>query len=757
MTIERIISIKNVGRFLNAAATGDVTLRRCNLIFAENGRGKTTLCAILRSLQSGDPANVMGRKTLGHQDDPRIQIRLVAGNANFTNRAWDRTAPNVAVFDSTYVSDNVHAGEIVTVGHRRNLYRAIIGREGVDLARRIEEIDAQVREKNTAIREARAEVQRHVPPSMQVDAFIALENDPDIDAKIAATEQELVAVRQAARIRERQDLRTIVLPPVPWGLGQVLGGTVENVSAEAERLVRDHIAARQMKDGETWIVTGLSYLHDDCPFCGQGLEGIGLIEAYKNYFTRAYHDYRWEIDLVIEAIKEDLDDAHIAAVERTVEQNASAGEFWADYCAIPALHGLEQLADTLRDVRGAAFALLARKVAAPFEALVPDDNFARAVTRLREQFRVAEAYNAAIGEANATIAQKKREVERADAAAVQAKLTRLNAQKMRHAQAAQDACAAYAGQQALKEVLEAEKAQARVRLDGHTGRVIDEYGASINTYLNHINAGFRITVPRHNYQGGVPGSSYRIVINGAEVELGDVDTPLDEPSFRNTLSAGDRSTLALAFFLAELDQDRDKAQKIVVFDDPFSSQDSFRRNNTAYQLKKCAQNCAQVIVLSHDPFFLKLVWDKLPVAERKALQLGRVGETNTTISEWDIERAVQAQYRADLATLHAYHAGREGQPRDVIQKIRPVLEGYCRNLYPTQFRDVDMMGDIIGAIHAAGDRHPLNAVADQLEEINEYCRRYHHAENPNAATEAINDGELQNYVKRTLVIAGCII
>ena len=49
-----------------------------------------------------------------------------------------------------------------------------------------------------------------------------------------------------------------------------------------------------------------------------------------------------------------------------------------------------------------------------------------------------------------------------------------------------------------------------------------------------------------------------------------------------------------------------------------------------------------MIVLSHEPTFLKLLWDRLPIGERKSLQLARIGEENTTIAAWDIDRAVQA-------------------------------------------------------------------------------------------------------------------
>jgi hypothetical protein len=38
-----------------------------------------------------------------------------------------------------------------------------------------------------------------------------------------------------------------------------------------------------------------------------------------------------------------------------------------------------------------------------------------------------------------------------------------------------------------------------------------------------------------------------------------------------------------------------------------------------------------------------------------------------------------------------------------------------------------------------------------------YCRRYHRAENPNAANQPIDNAELQGYVKRTLKLVGCLL
>jgi wobble nucleotide-excising tRNase len=107
-----------------------------------------------------------------------------------------------------------------------------------------------------------------------------------------------------------------------------------------------------------------------------------------------------------------------------------------------------------------------------------------------------------------------------------------------------------------------------------------EYEQSINEYLDQFNAGFRITNTRHLYTGGTPSSHYQIEINSTPLDLGDTRTPAGTPCFKTALSSGDRSALALAFFLAVLKQDSDIGRKIVVFDDPFTSLDRFRRTWT---------------------------------------------------------------------------------------------------------------------------------------------------------------------------------
>jgi wobble nucleotide-excising tRNase len=759
--LRKIVSIKNVGRFQNYGAAGDVDLKRYTLFFAENGRGKTTLCAILRSLRSGDTAQILGRTTLGTNGGPDITVLVDGGTFVFRGGQWNpsATVPNLAIFDSTFVSENVFSGDAVELDHRRNLYRVIVGKHGVDLARQIEELDTVGREKSTQIREIRAAVQAMVPQGLTIEEFLALAEDTTIDSRITEKEKELEAVRQAEQIRDRSVFSDLILPPFPIAFRELLAKTIEGVTKDAARRIAKQIETHEMHQrGEPWLYEGLGYVRNNaCPFCGQSIDGVQLITVYQAYFSEAYNSLKTEIVEFRRLIDEAFSDREIARIERILDQNNSTVEFWSRYCAVtpPTLANAEKLGNTLRALRETAYALLDRKAAAPLDSLLLDSFFSNGYDAFVAIQAAAADYNRDVRTANATIAVKKAATITANIRSVQAGLTRLHATKKRYETDAKTACSDYQTALAEKRGLEQSKTKVKEELDTYSKALIRRYEQSINRLLDDFQAGFRITGASHGYPGGVATSNYQILINETPVDLGDSSTSIDRPSFKNTLSSGDRSTLALAFFLAQLEHDSERANKIVIFDDPFNSQDNFRKDCTVQQIKKCGDLCHQVIVLSHDQNFLKRIWDRLApqAGDRKCLQLTRVGVRDTRISAWDIEQATQAQFLADRKALAEYFHTANGNPRDIVNKIRPVLESYCRNLYLGQFVN-DALGTIIGKIRTVGATHQLFPLLEDLDALNEYTRRYHHGENLNAATEPINDTELQGFVKKSLNITG---
>ena len=64
-----------------------------------------------------------------------------------------------------------------------------------------------------------------------------------------------------------------------------------------------------------------------------------------------------------------------------------------------------------------------------------------------------------------------------------------------------------------------------------------------------------------------------------------------------------------------------------------------------------------------------------------------------------------------------------------------------------------MIGHIRTAVESDGLFHALSDVTE-LDAINDYSKKYHHAQNPNADAGPLSVDELQGFVKRTLRLVG---
>ncbi len=756
--LKKFVSIKNVGRFLDFRASGDSTFKRYNLIFAENGRGKTTLCAILRSLQSGNGAYVVGRTTLGSNDKPEIKILTDGGCVSFDSTMWTATEAHIVIFDSTFVSENVFSGDTVDLENRRNLHSIIVGAQGGILERKIRDLDTASREKSTEVREKTTSIQS-IQQGMSVETFLSLPNDPSIDAKISEKEGELVAVKQGDRIRNHADLSELKLPTLPSGFTELLGKTIDDVADDAARRIAEQIQLHKMHDrGEPWLSEGMDFItNNTCPFCGRSLEGVALIAAYKAYFSKAYDALRTEVTSFRDQVETSFSEREIGNIERLRDHNATDVEFWSVFCtfSVPVSTAIGQLEEILRSVRQSAITLLDQKAAKLLEAARLEPSFSIAISCLGAVEKDVAVYNQGIQDANGTITSKRRSAANADLRTVENQLTHLRAIKKRYEASTNAACQDLMKAKETKDEIEKQKEAAKLELHEYTGEVMVRYKETINRLLDDYLAGFRIAEIKQEYPGGVVSSTYHILINETPVELGDVSTPISKPSFRNTLSSGDKSTLALAFFLAQLEHDPDKAKKLVVFDDPFNSQDSFRRDWTIRKIKECGETCNQVMVLSHERDFLKRIWYRLAIKspDRKCLELARTGIKNTRIVEWDIEKATQLDFPDDILALTDYYSKNAGDSREVVKRIRPVLETHFKTLFPAEFAN-DNLGGIIGKIRTVGPSHQLFDLHDDLNTLNEYTCRYHHGQNMNAPAERIDTNELLSSVKKTLTIVG---
>ena len=140
LMIRKIKLLRNIGTFDSDNAAASVDFKRLVLVYGENGRGKTTLTAALRSLSKGDGLPVAERQRFGSQHATHIILECegLPNNVIFENDVWNRTLPNLRIFDDVFVDENVYSGLDVDSQHRQNLHELILGEQGVKLNRRLQ-------------------------------------------------------------------------------------------------------------------------------------------------------------------------------------------------------------------------------------------------------------------------------------------------------------------------------------------------------------------------------------------------------------------------------------------------------------------------------------------------------------------------------------------------------------------------------------------------------------------------------------------
>ena len=244
--IEKFISLKNIGRFVNVSPKGDVLFRKLTLIYGENGRGKTTLCSILRSLMSKDSSLIDERKTLGSRSDTGCIVRVSGENCKFSNGEWDAACPEIAVFDSNFVHKNVYTGDLVEHQHKKNLFQVVVGEKGVEHDKKINEINRQIREANAAIKLKVKDIEKYIPEGMAFEKFNNLEIVENIDDQIKISQNELkqiqTQIKESVSIKTKQDLTSLLVPALPPNFENTLNKSLEEIEETAGEQVKTHLS-----------------------------------------------------------------------------------------------------------------------------------------------------------------------------------------------------------------------------------------------------------------------------------------------------------------------------------------------------------------------------------------------------------------------------------------------------------------------------------------------------------------------------------
>jgi len=764
--ILKILELQNVGLLHNATPNGAVDFARVTAIYAENGRGKSTLATVMRACSLRDAGRLHARRTIDSQDVPEISLLVQDGTQSvpieFKNGVWSGTSPAMIVFDSEFVEQNVYSGLEVRADQRQSLLEFALGDQVVLLKQKVDELTADIEKQTKRRTHAERALTGYAAPYTESE-FISLQPIDDAQQQIELLQKRIEATRSAQQLAFRQE--PLPLPSfrldVP-ALFRVLNKQLQDVEQSAEATVRAHLSKHGVAGLEDWLSRGQDYMSlGECPFCGQSLRGLDLIRAYRSYFNAAYSDLKREVADLEGRIGTGLAESQIGTIEAGVATNTARIEAWKDQLdlSVPSLP-TDPLREALKAAREIMMDLVLKKRLAPLESLGSQVDRQTVAGQLATINQAIAIYNAEISAVVTKISDFKKTLATENISVMQAGVKKLEAAQKRQLPEVVTAINEYQDAETKRNQLEGEKLRTREQIDTLMKTTLQQYQDTINTLLLSFGAGFSIQQLKPSYVGtGEPRTEYVLSIRNKSVKLGSRADILTSHSFATTLSDADKRTLAFAFFIARVKTDPNVGNEVVVLDDPVSSLDRNRRHQTLRLICELAQKCRQLIFLSHDSYCIRDMRERLsdlkPVPVTPAiLAIFRVQNGYSAFAPCDIDDVCSSDYYRHHRLVSDYVDGKStANSRDVAKAMRPLLEGYYHRRFPRRIPRKILFGQIIALVQQAVPPDPLSNLApivNELTEVNDYAGRFHHDTNQNDEVASIVDSELLTYARRAL-------
>ncbi|CAF0966415.1 unnamed protein product, partial [Didymodactylos carnosus] len=246
--------------------------------------------------------------------------------------------------------------------------------------------------------------------------------------------------------------------------------------------------------------------------------------------------------------------------------------------------------------------------------------------------------------------------------------------------------------------------------------------------------------------------------------------PTSNPINAEFLSEGDRSALALAFFLTKLDyaiedSSSPATRPTLVFDDPVTSFDSHRRDVTIEIIRDLLFNDAisQAIVLSHDAHILNDLLISVNKKQEKddiktvttaefEIKINDIEKTSSLVDK-DIVKIAGGRYKACVSALEDYRRGGTddiGVKANVLVYIRQIIESNLKDRFSELIElklpviNSRMVGNIIDVVQNESGVKSISGTVTKKEDLITELRQINQLVSSAAHIKGRNDEAKEN-------------
>jgi len=762
MQLKRIKKIKSVGLFFDCDFC-DTTFPKTTLIYGLNGYGKSTLSDIFRSLSKNDPNVIISKQTIHHTDSPECEMCFSPDSSSketnvcFKSGGWDNKIENIKIFDSRFVSENVYSDFEITHKHKENISALILGEVGSLIAKDIANIEKDIREARKEEVMIADQIKSNFPRGYNgtIDNFIAISEDKKDDLKQKPQlQKELKTLTEVETISVLKELKDIQLS---YEAGNVLAHVegillltppYGKIDKEAVKKTEEYIE-KIGKNGEQWLLQGLEYHKSKtCPFCTQNTGKVSdIIFAYKNYFSDEYKTFANDIKEKLNQYKQEsieyfnqLEQQELILSNNLISLNnikdfITESEF-ADFNKLikdnnsEIQSGIKNVSSFKKELSVLISDKIEKKKEQPLVAQnLNEFNRTTFTDRGSNLDKSIITYNEAIAKVNEKIKNLKIvSTKKQSKSEIEQKITNLDLIEVRFSETLILLIAKYEATKKLVSDKEKERDQKEKELTEHNKQISRKCLTEVNGLLAQCGCRYVITLPDNFSKKG-----YSPVLEIGFTLFGK-DVPTNK--FGEVLSDSDKRVLALSFFIAQLNADKEKLKEtIVILDDPFTSFDDNRIEQVFSAIKEIAASAKQLIVLSHYAQPLALLSAEL----NGHLQLKiKNSDKGSVFEQADLGKLFSNPHEIRLDRLD--NAINESiEEKDVVglkSDLRLMVEHEIKTRYRQQLKNTTttMLGPLIDKLEKLNNDSKVSFKEDgkkvitALREINDRTSKEHHSD-----------------------------